>query len=47
MGTSNQIVCFTTLPISKRFRGKLENTNPLSVLDRDIDLFIEEGLKNK
>ena len=38
---------FYNLSISKRFMSKLENTNPLSVLDGNIDLFIEEGLKNK
>ena len=28
-------------------RNKIENTNPQSVLDGNIDQFIEEGIKNK
>ena len=28
-------------------RNKLESSNPLSILDGNIDEFIEEGIKNK
>ena len=28
-------------------RNKIENTNPKSVLDGNIDQFIEEGIKNR
>ena len=31
----------------KELRNKTENTNPLSVLDGNIDQFIEEGIKNR
>ena len=31
----------------KDLRNKIENTNPSSVLDGNIDQFIEEGIKNK
>ena len=31
----------------KDLRNKLENTNPESVLNGDIDDFIEEGIKNR
>ena len=31
----------------KDLRNKTESTNPLSVLDGNIDQFIEEGIKNK
>ena len=47
MGSSNKIIRITTLSISERFRNKTENTNPASVLDGNIDQFIEEGIKIK
>jgi protein subunit release factor B len=31
----------------KDLRNKTESTNPASVLDGNIDQFIEEGIKNK
>ena len=31
----------------KDLRNKTENTNPNSVLDGNIDQFIEEGIKNR
>ena len=31
----------------KDLRNKTESTNPISVLDGNIDQFIEEGIKNK
>ena len=31
----------------KDLRNKLENTNPSSILDGNIDQFIEEGIKKK
>ena len=31
----------------KDLRNKTENTNPKSVLDGNIDQFIEEGIKNR
>ena len=31
----------------KDLRNKTENTNPSSVLNGNIDQFIEEGIKNK
>ena len=31
----------------KDLRNKAESTNPASILDGNIDMFIEEGIKNK
>ena len=36
-----------TVDLIKDLRNKIENTNPSSVLDGNIDQFIEEGIKNK
>ena len=49
IGWGHQIRSYVLQPyqLVKDLRSKLENTNPLSVLDGNIDLFIEEGLKNK
>ena len=37
---------FYNYQLVKDLRSKLEDTNPARVLDGNIDLFIEEGLKN-
>ena len=49
IGWGHQIRSYVLQPyqLVKDLRSKLENTNPISVLDGNIDLFIEEGLKNK
>ena len=49
IGWGHQIRSYVLQPyqLVKDLRSKLENTNPASVLDGNIDLFIEEGLKNK
>ena len=49
IGWGHQIRSYVLQPyqLVKDLRSKLENTNPLSVLDGNIDLFIEEGLKNR
>ena len=47
MGTSNQILCIQPYQLVKDLRNKVENTNPTSVLEGNIDQFINEGLKNK
>ena len=46
MGTPDKILCFATYQLVKDLRNKVENTNPSSVLDGNIDQFIEEGIKN-
>ena len=33
--------------VSDKLRNKVENTNPSSVLNGNIDQFIEEGIKNR
>ena len=47
IGMGYQIRSYVLQPyqLVKDLRSKLENTNPASVLDGNIDLFIEEGLK--
>ena len=49
IGWGHQIRSYILQPyqLVKDLRSKLENTNPTSVLDGNIDLFIEEGLKNR
>ena len=49
IGWGHQIRSYVLQPyqLVKDLRNKVENTNPNSVLDGNIDLFIEEGLKNK
>ena len=49
IGWGHQIRSYVLQPyqLVKDLRNKLENTNPLNVLDGDIDQFIEESIKNK
>ncbi len=49
IGWGHQIRSYVLQPyqLVKDLRNKIENTNPSSVLDGNIDQFIEEGLKNK
>ena len=49
IGWGHQIRSYVLQPyqLVKDLRNKLENTNPSSVLDGNIDQFIEEGIKNK
>ena len=49
IGWGHQIRSYVLQPyqLVKDLRSKVENTNPTSVLDGNIDLFIEEGLKNR
>ena len=49
IGWGHQIRSYVLQPyqLVKDLRNKTESTNPLSVLDGNIDLFIEEGLKNR
>ena len=49
IGWGHQIRSYILQPyqLVKDLRNKTENTNPLSVLDGNIDQFIEEGIKNK
>ena len=49
IGWGHQIRSYVLQPyqLVKDLRSKLEDTNPARVLDGNIDLFIEEGLKNK
>ena len=49
IGWGHQIRSYVLQPyqLVKDLRNKTENTNPLSVLDGNIDQFIEEGLKKK
>ena len=44
MGISNKIICFTTLSTCKRFKIGIEDTNPDSVLNGNIDKFIEGAI---
>ena len=48
IGWGHQIRSYVLQPyqLVKDLRNKTENTNPLSVLDGNIDQFIEEGIKN-
>jgi len=49
IGWGHQIRSYVLQPyqLVKDLRNKTESTNPSSVLDGNIDLFIEEGIKNK
>ena len=49
IGWGHQIRSYVLQPyqLVKDLRNKVENTNPSSVLDGNIDLFIEEGIKNR
>tara|TARA_B100001057_G_C22679311_1_gene883100 strand:- start:48 stop:1058 length:1011 start_codon:yes stop_codon:yes gene_type:complete len=49
IGWGHQIRSYVLQPyqLVKDLRNKTESTNPKSVLDGNIDLFIEEGIKNK
>ena len=49
IGWGHQIRSYILQPyqLVKDLRNKVESTSPLSVLDGDIDQFIEEGLKSK
>ena len=49
IGWGHQIRSYVLQPyqLVKDLRNKVESTNPSSVLDGNIDLFIEEGIKNK
>ena len=47
IGWGHQIRSYVLQPyqLVKDLRNKIENTNPSSVLDGNIDQFIEEGIK--
>ena len=49
IGWGHQIRSYVLQPyqLVKDLRNKVENSNPLSVLDGNIDQFIEESLKNR
>ncbi len=49
IGWGHQIRSYVLQPyqLVKDLRNKIESTNPSSVLDGNLDLFIEEGIKNK
>ena len=49
IGWGHQIRSYVLQPyqLVKDLRNKTESTNPSSVLDGNIDEFIEEGIKNK
>ena len=49
IGWGHQIRSYVLQPyqLVKDLRNKVENTNPSSVLDGNIDQFIEEGIKNR
>ena len=49
IGWGHQIRSYILQPyqLVKDLRNKIESTNPASVLDGNIDMFIEESLKNK
>ena len=49
IGWGHQIRSYVLQPyqLVKDLRNKIESTNPTSVLDGNIDLFIEEGIKIK
>ena len=49
IGWGHQIRSYVLQPyqLVKDLRNKIENSNPKSVLDGNIDQFIEEGLKNR
>ena len=45
MGSSNKIIRLQPYQLVKDLRNKIESTNPSSVLNGNIDQFIEGGLK--
>ena len=49
IGWGHQIRSYVLQPyqLVKDLRNKIESTTPSSVLDGNIDEFIEEGIKNK
>ncbi|MDA9078247.1 peptide chain release factor 2 [Pelagibacteraceae bacterium] len=49
IGWGHQIRSYVLQPyqLVKDLRNKVESTNPSSILDGNIDIFIEEGIKNK
>ncbi len=49
IGWGHQIRSYVLQPyqLVKDLRNKIENTNPISVLDGNIDQFIEEGIKSR
>ena len=49
IGWGHQIRSYVLQPyqLVKDLRNKAENTNPSSVLDGNIDQFIEEGIKSR
>ncbi len=49
IGWGHQIRSYVLQPyqLVKDLRNKIESTNPASILDGNIDIFIEEGIKNK
>ena len=49
IGWGHQIRSYVLQPyqLVKDLRNKTESTNPSSILDGNIDQFIEEGIKNK
>tara|TARA_Y100000816_G_C26078396_1_gene568006 strand:- start:1581 stop:1811 length:231 start_codon:yes stop_codon:yes gene_type:complete len=49
IGWGHQIRSYVLQPyqLVKDLRNKAENTNPSSVLNGNIDQFIEEGIKNR
>ena len=49
IGWGHQIRSYVLQPyqLVKDLRNKTESTNPASILDGNIDIFIEEGLKTK
>ena len=49
IGWGHQIRSYILQPyqLVKDLRNKVENTNPLEVLNGNIDQFIEEGIKNR
>ena len=48
IGWGHQIRSYVLQPyqLVKDLRNKVESTNPQSILDGNIDQFIEEGIKN-
>ena len=49
IGWGHQIRSYVLQPyqLVKDLRNKIESSNPNSILDGNIDIFIEEGIKNK
>ena len=49
IGWGHQIRSYVLQPyqLVVDLRNKIESTNPSSVLEGNIDIFIEEGIKNK